>query len=118
MNPLLGLLTLPITLPPKGLLWVFEKVQEEAERELNDPVKLRGDLMELQRRAAAGEMSDEAYEKAEAVILDRLDNIEARQQAERAASVAEAPAAAPRHRKAVRKRPPRRRRVNTRGTSV
>lgn len=114
MNMLLGLLTAPITLPPKGLLWVFEKVQEEAERELSDPVKLRGDLMDLQRRAAAGEMTDEAYEKAEAVILDRLDAIEARQQAERAASAAEAPVGETRRRRPRAPRRPARRRPSSR----
>lgn len=97
-----GTLLSPVTFGPRGLLWVFEKVQEEADRELNDPVKLRGDLMALQRRAAAGEITDAQYEEQEARILARLDNIEQRQEASRVqASQASqpAPSAGPRRRR-------------------
>ncbi|MGV1005986.1 MAG: gas vesicle protein GvpG [Candidatus Nanopelagicales bacterium] len=86
MNPL-GILLSPITLGPRELFWVFEQVQDEADRELNDPVRLRGELMALQRRAAAGELSDAAYEVQEARILARLDAVEERQEAERADSL-------------------------------
>lgn len=81
-----GKLLTPITLAPRGLLWVFEKVQEEADRELNDPVRLRGELMSLQRRAAAGELTDAQYMTQEDRILARLDSIELRQEADRLAS--------------------------------
>ncbi len=82
---LLGTLLSPITLAPRGLMWVFEKVQEEADRELNDPVRLRGELMTLQRHAASGALTDAQYEEQEARILDRLDSIELRQDANRGA---------------------------------
>lgn len=95
----LGKLLLPITLAPRGLLWVFEKVQEEADRELNDPVRLRGELMALQRRAAAGELNDAQYMAQEDRILARLDAIELRQEADRVAATEPArPPARPRGR--------------------
>ncbi|MCH9730892.1 MAG: gas vesicle protein GvpG [Actinomycetia bacterium] len=83
---LLGIVLTPVTIAPRGLLWVFEKVQEEADRELNDPVRLRGELMTLQRRAASGELTDAQYEEQEELILARLDNIERRHDADPAAS--------------------------------
>lgn len=86
-----GTLLSPVTFGPRGLLWVFEKVQEEADRELNDPVRLRGELMALQRRAAAGEITDAQYEQQEARILGRLDSIELRQEAGRAEAGEPAP---------------------------
>lgn len=92
-----GTLLSPVTFGPRGLLWVFEKVHEEADRELNDPVRLRGELMALQRRAAAGEISDDQYEQQEARILTRLDNIEQRQEASRAQATQPTPS--PTHRR-------------------
>ncbi len=94
-----GTLLSPVTFGPRGLLWVFEKVQEEADRELNDPVRLRGELMALQRRAAAGEINDEQYELQEARILARLDNIEQRQEASRAEATQPAPSPTRRRRR-------------------
>jgi len=94
-----GTLLSPVTFGPRGLLWVFEKVQEEADRELNDPVRLRGELMALQRRAAAGEINDEQYELQEARILARLDNIEQRQEASRAQATQPAPSPTRRRRR-------------------
>ena len=82
----LGRLLLPITMAPRGLLWVFEKVQQEADRELNDPVRLRGELMTLQRRAASGAITDAQYMAQEDRILARLDSIELRHEAERVAA--------------------------------
>lgn len=83
---LFGNLLAPITLAPRGLMWVFKKVQEEADLELNDPVRLRTELMALQRRVAAAEITEAQYEAQEERILARLDNIELRQEADRAAA--------------------------------
>lgn len=106
-----GIVLSPITAGPKGLFWVFRKIQEEAEREQNDPVRLRGKLMELQRRAAAGEIGDEQYELAEEVLLARLDRIEelaeaARSADRRAASVGTPGVGRRRARRASRRRAP------------
>lgn len=110
---LIGNLFSPITLPPRGLLWVFEKVQEEADRELNDPVRLRGELMALQRRAAAGQITDAEYEQQEARILLRLDNIERANEASRAAAAESSQPA----QVSNRRRPARRRANRTRRRS-
>ena len=51
------LLTLPITGPIRGVVWIAEKVAEQAERELYDEEAVRGQLMELELRYDLGEIS-------------------------------------------------------------
>lgn len=76
MTFLIDVLLAPVTLPTKGLLFVFEKIKEEAEREFNDPVRIRTALRDLQQRADAGQIPLDRYEAAEAILLHRLDVIE------------------------------------------
>ncbi|MEI8081034.1 MAG: gas vesicle protein GvpG [Actinomycetes bacterium] len=78
MNFVIDVLLGPVTLPTKGLLYVFDKVQEQAEQEFNDPTQVRNALINLQQRVDSGELSLERYEAAEAVLLSRLDAIEER----------------------------------------
>jgi len=57
----MGLLSLPAKLPLLPLLGVVrlaELLQEEAERELHDPARLRRQLEEAERMHAAGQISD------------------------------------------------------------
>jgi hypothetical protein len=56
----MGLLTLPFRLPflpVQGVIRLGELLQEEAERQLRDPARVRRDLEEAQRRQAADEIS-------------------------------------------------------------
>jgi len=78
MNPITDILLAPLTLPAKGLLYVFSKVREQADQEFNDPSAIRATLLDLQRRLDAGELTIQRYESAEAVLLSRLDDIEVR----------------------------------------
>jgi hypothetical protein len=85
MGFLTGLLTLPVMGPIKGVIWVAEKVAEQADKELYDEDKVRGQLMELELRYDLGEISEEEYLAAEETLLERLRVIRERQAAEREA---------------------------------
>jgi Gas vesicle protein G len=67
----MGLLTLPFRLPflpLQGVIKLGELLQEEAERQLYDPARIRRELDEAQRRCEAGEISEEEF----AQIQDEL----------------------------------------------
>jgi hypothetical protein len=60
----MGLLTLPFRLPflpVQGVIKLGELLQEEAERQLRDPARIRRELDEAQRRYEAGEISEEEF---------------------------------------------------------
>jgi len=70
---LLGkLLTLPVMGPIKGLMWIAEKVVEQAEREAYNEDNVRGQLMELELHLDLGEITEEEYAVAEEELLARL----------------------------------------------
>ena len=56
----MGLLALPF-LPVRGVIKLGELLQEEAERQLRDPARIRRALDEAQRRYEAGEISEEEF---------------------------------------------------------
>lgn len=82
MGFLTKLLTLPVAGPINGVIWIGEKVAEQAERELYDADAVRGKLMELELRFDLGEMSEEEYLAAEEELLEWLTIIRERQAAE------------------------------------
>jgi hypothetical protein len=60
----MGLLTLPFRLPflpVQGVIKLGELLQEEAERQLYDPARIRHELDGAQRRYEAGEISEEEF---------------------------------------------------------
>ena len=60
----MGLLTPPFRLPflpVRGVIRLGELIQEEAERQLRDPARIRRALDEAQRRYEAGEISEEEF---------------------------------------------------------
>ena len=64
----MGLLTLPLRLPLmplRGVIRLGELIGEEAERQLNDPARIRRELEEAQRLWAAGEITDEELARIE-----------------------------------------------------
>lgn len=66
----------------KGVMWIAEKILEQAEGEIYDADKIRGQLMELELMLDMGEITEEAYMKTEEVLLERLRVIRQRQAAE------------------------------------
>jgi hypothetical protein len=67
----LGLLTLPLA-PARGVVWVAEKLRQEALRQLNDPMTIRQALQDTHDRWLAGEISDEERAAEEDAFLARL----------------------------------------------
>lgn len=71
MGLITGLLTLPLA-PVRGVVWVAEKLEDAAERELHDPGVLRAQLALLNREFEDGDISLEEFEREEERLLDRL----------------------------------------------
>jgi len=66
-----GLLTLPLA-PVRGVVLIAEVLAEEAERELAKQQSPERALADLEAARAAGEISEEDFQQAEADLLDRL----------------------------------------------
>jgi hypothetical protein len=78
MGPLGSLLTVPVTGPLRGLLWLAEQLRDQAERELFDPDRIRQQLTELELQLDLGRISEEEYEAAEAALLEQLRHLRER----------------------------------------
>lgn len=66
------LLLAPVTAPLGATLWLSKKVHEAAETELNDPAEIKRELTRLEAQLEAGEITEEAFEEVELVLLTRL----------------------------------------------
>ncbi|MEU0300742.1 gas vesicle protein GvpG [Streptomyces sp. NPDC006175] len=66
-----GLILLPLA-PVRGVIWVAEKVNEAADRELHDPGVIRAQLAALNQELEDGNVGLEEFEREEAELLDRL----------------------------------------------
>lgn len=73
MGLLTGLLFAPVTLPARGLGWIFKEIYETAEAEMYDPAAIRQELADLQRQFDAGLIGEDSYDEAEARLLARLE---------------------------------------------
>jgi len=76
-----GLLTLPLA-PVRGVVALAEQIQHQAEQEFFDPVRIREQLADVQRRREQGELSDEEATVREDELIERL--VEASERRERA----------------------------------
>jgi len=61
--------------PVKGVVWLGEKLNEVAKKELNDDGLIKQELMELQLRFELDEISEQEYNEKEKELLERLDAI-------------------------------------------
>lgn len=88
MIRLLGqLVTLPVSGPVKGALWVGEQAAEAAERELYDEQRIIAELGELARSYERGEVGDAEHDQREAALLDRLAEARRRHAAQEPPSI-------------------------------
>lgn len=71
MGLISGLLTLPLA-PVRGVLWVAELVYEEAQREVQDPSRLRAELAEVERARAAEEITQDEADRREDELMEAL----------------------------------------------
>jgi hypothetical protein len=82
MGFLLKILTFPVMGPIQGVTWIAKKIAEQTDKEIFDPDKVHGLLMELELLYDTGKISDEEYEAAEEVLLGRLRTIREHKAAE------------------------------------
>src|SRR5205823_2866634 len=74
-----GLVLLPLA-PVRGVVWLAERLAEQAEHELYDEASIRRQLDELQDARDLDEIPEETYQEAEAQLVERL--MEARRRGE------------------------------------
>jgi hypothetical protein len=66
-----GLLLLPLA-PVRGTVWIAERLQEQAELEMNDETAIRQALIDLEAARASGEYDEAELVEAENELLERL----------------------------------------------
>lgn len=70
-----------MTGPIEGMLWLANKIDEQAEQEFYNEPAIRGKLMELELRYDMGEISEEEFMAVEEELLARLKIIRERRAA-------------------------------------
>lgn len=71
MGLVTGLLTLPLA-PVRGVVWVAERLYEQAEQEMDDSRSIRQRLMDVQAARDAGVLSEEEAAEQEADLFRHL----------------------------------------------
>ena len=71
MGLIVGLLTLPLA-PVRGTIWLAERIQEQAEKELYDESAIRAGLLEVEEARAAGEIDEHELDEIEDALVERL----------------------------------------------
>jgi len=66
-----GLLGLPLA-PLRGVLWMAEQIQEHAEEQYYDPVRIRAQLERVDEARRTGELPEEECAELENDLLQRL----------------------------------------------
>ena len=61
--------------PLKGVVWLGEKLNEMAEKELSDTGRIKEELMALQLKFELDEITEHEYNEKEKELLERLDAI-------------------------------------------
>ena len=74
MGLITGLLTLPLA-PVRGVAWVGEQLQLEAERHMDEPAAIRAELARLADDLERGELDEAEFERREDELLDRLQEV-------------------------------------------
>ncbi|MEM8595051.1 MAG: gas vesicle protein GvpG [Pseudomonadota bacterium] len=76
---LFKLLSAPFSLPINGTLWLAGEIKEAADREQNDPARLRLELDALEKALEAGEIDEAHFEALEDDLITRLQMAQAAQ---------------------------------------
>lgn len=71
MGLVTGLLTFPLA-PVRGVVWLAERIREEAERQMYDPAVVRRKLSEIDRARTEGELSEEEAAELQNELLGRM----------------------------------------------
>ena len=84
------LVTLPLA-PVRGAAWVAEQVAEEADRQMFDEARIRGELLQLELDHEEGRVGDEERAALEDDLLERLAVARQRAREERKGEMGTAP---------------------------
>jgi hypothetical protein len=68
----LNILPMSAQLPIRGVLWIAEQIQEEAEKQFFGEEAIRRALTELELKLDLGEISEDVYMAQEEQLLARL----------------------------------------------
>lgn len=71
MGLLAGLIGLPLA-PVRGVVWIAERVQDEAEKQYYDPDRIRRELDRIGEARESGELPPEECAELENELLQRL----------------------------------------------
>ena len=71
MGLLTGLLGLPLA-PMRGVLWLAEQIQEHAEEQYYDPVRIRAELERVDEARRSGDLPEDECAEIENELLQRL----------------------------------------------
>lgn len=71
MGLLTGLLGLPVA-PVRGVVWLAEQIQDEAEARYFDPARIRAQLDRVERLRRSGELPERECAEMEDELLRRL----------------------------------------------
>ncbi|MGV9818581.1 gas vesicle protein GvpG [Nocardia xishanensis] len=71
MGLISAIVTLPLA-PVRGVIWLGQIIQDEVERQMNDPATIRRELEAIDEAAAAGQLSEEERVQAQQAVLDRM----------------------------------------------
>ena len=71
MGLISGLLMWPLA-PVRGVGWVAEQIQQEAERQWSDPATIQAELADIEAMRELGEIDDEEADAREEELLQRL----------------------------------------------
>jgi hypothetical protein len=66
-----ALITLPLA-PVRGVVWLGEQLEREADRQLRDPVRIREQLVEVDAAFRAGELSEQQRDERQDELVSRL----------------------------------------------
>ena len=72
MGLITGILTLPLA-PVRGVAWIGERVQEQAEAEFYDETRIMRELTELEEENTSGEIGEEEFDRRVDELLERLE---------------------------------------------
>jgi len=72
--------------PVKGVAWLAQQIQEEANRQLFDPAVIKARLAELQEQFDSGLINEAELRTAEEKLLERLQAARQQEQAQKSSA--------------------------------
>ena len=67
--------------PIRGLFWIFREIHNAAQQDVNDePEAITAELTDLYMMLETEQITEEEFEKREKELLDRLDELEEKNQ--------------------------------------